>query len=433
MLLSALPVVFAATAGLSQSRTVLEILPPAPPPIGLPQLQTQVSCPTLQQTLQGLVGGESPVWSVTVAEPGGRLLADLNGTMPRIPASNQKLVSTAFALDRLGPDHRLTTQLWRLPDGTLRVVGQGDPDFSIPELRQLAGAMLASLPAASGSSVLSSTASDSFTSGVLRRELAEEPRSLWWPTGWHPQDRYEAYGAPITRLALTSNALDQAVADPLARFQRLLTRTLNRPGTSVRVVPIAAQDPLPRQAQLLLEHPSAPMHRLLSLANTESHNFTAEVLLRQASQRWDGREAAAAVSQWLAEQGLPMQGVQVVDGSGLDRSNRVTSRFLAALLLRMDHHPYGRDYLASMAIAGERGTLRHLFVGTPLQGHFRGKTGTITGVRAISGLLETTDGVRYISMVSNGASAPNRTIQSLLLAVLRDHRCVEAGPLASLP
>jgi len=128
-----------------------------------------------------------------------------------------------------------------------------------------------------------------------------------------------------------------------------------------------------------------------------------------------------------------MQGVQVVDGSGLDRANRVTSLFLAALLLRMDHHRYGRDYLQSMAVAGERGTLRRLFVGTPLQGHFRGKTGTISGVRAISGRLEMADGVRYLSMVSNGAAAPNRTMEAILLASRQDLGCSGPQTMASLP
>ena len=75
--------------------------PAAPPPVGLPQLQQQVSCPALQQRIASAVGGEASVWSVSIADSHGRLLADLNGARPRIPASNQKLISTAIALDRL--------------------------------------------------------------------------------------------------------------------------------------------------------------------------------------------------------------------------------------------------------------------------------------------------------------------------------------------
>ena len=128
-------------------------------------------------------------------------------------------------------------------------------------------------------------------------------------------------------------------------------------------------------------------------------------------------DAARIETAWLRTQGLPMEGVRVYDGSGLTRANRLTSRFLVALLLRMDQHPYGRDYVGSMSIAGQRGTLRHLFNGTSLDGRLFGKTGTLTGVRAISGVLQTSDGPRYVSSISNGAQAPNKTIGSILRQV----------------
>jgi D-alanyl-D-alanine carboxypeptidase/D-alanyl-D-alanine-endopeptidase (penicillin-binding protein 4) len=67
-----------------------------------------------------------------------------------------------------------------------------------------------------------------------------------------------------------------------------------------------------------------------------------------------------------------------------------------------------------MAIAGQRGTLRSLWRGTELEGQFLGKTGTISGVRSISGVLETPEGPRYLSMVSNGAGSPNGTIGVIL-------------------
>jgi D-alanyl-D-alanine carboxypeptidase/D-alanyl-D-alanine-endopeptidase (penicillin-binding protein 4) len=377
-------------------------LPYAPPPVGLPRLQTFVSCPALQQRVIASLGSEIGVWSVTVADRNGQLLADVNGTQPRVPASNEKLISTAFALDRLGPDYRLATRLWRLPDGTLRLTGEGDPDLAVPQLQRIAKLALGSGGGPGGSS------------GLVRVELAEEPPQAWWPQGWHPGDRAEAYGAPITRLAVTSNAIEMAVANPAGRLQTLLSRELARQGGSAQLNFVSAQTPLPQGSVLLHEEPSAPMHNLLSLANTESHNFTAEVLLRQASGTWNAGAAQQAATHWLIQQGLPMEGVRMVDGSGLDRSNRVTSRFLAALLLRMDQHPYAARYQASMSVAGQRGTLRNLYRGTSLEGRFRGKTGTLTGVRAVSGYLDTLDGTRYVSLISNGASVPNTTIGRIL-------------------
>ena len=394
-----------------QGPAPLATMPAAPPPIGLPQLQSQLSCPALQQRLLATVGGQASLWSITIADSQGRLLADLNGSRPRIPASNQKLVSTAYALDRLGTDYRLSTQLWRLNDGSFRLTGEGDPDLALPQLQRFAKLALGS---GGGSGQLPT---------LLKLQIAEEPRQAWWPQGWHPDDRYYAYGAPITRLALTSNAIHEAVMNPPSRLQNLLQKTMQQQGAKVQVSLISARAPLPGDAVLMHQENSAPMHNLLSLANTESHNFTAEVLLRQGAGSWDLGQAIQRQTLWLAEQGLPMQGVRGADGSGLDRANRLTSRFLAALLLRMDQHPYGRAYLASMAVAGQRGTLRNLYVGSPLQGKFYGKTGTITGVRAISGVLVTTEGPRYVSAISNGASSPNNTIGLVLREAQNTRLC----------
>jgi D-alanyl-D-alanine carboxypeptidase/D-alanyl-D-alanine-endopeptidase (penicillin-binding protein 4) len=168
---------------------------------------------------------------------------------------------------------------------------------------------------------------------------------------------------------------------------------------------------------------SAPMHALMSLANTESHNFTAEVLMREAADDWDVGKASYANTLWMQAQGIPIQGLRIRDGSGLSRGNLVTSRTLAALLLRMSQHPMAAYYQASMAIAGQRGTLRYLYRGTPLEGRFWGKTGTLTGVRAISGILETDAGRRFVSMISNGGSAPNSVMGKVLSASQKFSRC----------
>ena len=403
-----------ALVGEIQGEIPLVSLPPAPPPVGLPLLQTQVSCPALQQRILNIVGGEAAAWSITVADPQGRILADLNGRRARVPASNQKLLSTAYALDRLGPDYRLRTQMWRLPDGSLRLTGEGDPDLALPQLQRFVKLAMAEsrLRGTGGANV-----------ALVRLQLAEEPAMTWWPRGWDPDDRTYAYGAPITRLALTSNAIQSAVANPPARLRALLNKALQQQGGQAQLSLVAATSPLPGDAALVHEEPSASMHNLLSLANTESHNFTAEVLLRQGAGHWDLQQARQRITRWLTEQGLPMEGVVVADGSGLDRANRLTSRLIAALLLRMNQHPYANRYLASMAVAGRRGTLRNLYIGTPIEGRLYAKTGTLTGVRAISGMLETRDGPRYVSAISNGGSAPNDTIGQVMRQVFNTGLC----------
>jgi hypothetical protein len=152
---------------------------------------------------------------------------------------------------------------------------------------------------------LGSGGSSGETPSLVRLQIAEEPRQAWWPQGWHPDDRYYAYGAPITRLAVTSNAIHEAVMNPPSRLQALLQKTVGQQGGKVQVSQVSSRAPLPGDAVLLHQEASAPMHNLLSLANTESHNFTAEVLLRQAAGTWDLGQAAQRETLWLGEQGLP--------------------------------------------------------------------------------------------------------------------------------
>ena len=393
----------------------LTMPPPPPTEQPLPQLQPGRSCPALQTALRSNVGSEARVWSVTVLNSDGDVLGTINGAVPRIPASNQKLISTAYALDRLGPDFRLKTRLIQRPDGSMELNGQGDPDLGIAGLQRFVLAALRQ-GGARGNSV----------AGV-KLMVREEPRSNWWPSDWHPADRGYAYGAPITRLALTSNAVGGAVSDPYSRLQRLFQQEALRRGGTVKIQrgqPVAETLSAVQQNTVVLhEESSAPMHALLSLANTESHNFTAEVLMRQASGLWDVRAASRATERWMFEQGLPVQGLRVADGSGLSRNNRVTSNTIAALLMRMDQHPFSAYYQASMAIAGQRGTLRNLYRGSVLDGRFRGKTGTISGVRSISGYLQTVDGPRYVSMISNGSARPNTVMGQILRSVKRFSPC----------
>ena len=407
----------------------------APPPVlqrqGRALLGMGPVCPALQRSVEAAVGSESRAWSISVLDDRGQLMADLNGGLARIPASNQKLVSTAFALDRLGPDFRLRTELLRHPNGSLELVGEGDPDLSIAEVQRIAMAVLGQ---GGSREPLASTEPVSL---IVR----EEPRQRWWPSDWHPSDRSYAYGAPITRLALTSNALHMAVMDPVARLQRVLDLAIRRQGGQVQLQLVDHDhqrlatstsrnvknnnviNTSARSSVVLHREESAPMHALLSLANTESHNFTAEVLMREAANSWDPGRASLITTRWLQSQGVPMAGVRIRDGSGLSRGNRLTSRAISTLLWRMAQHPLHSYYQASMAIAGRRGTLRNKFRGTSLHGRFWGKTGTLSGVRSISGVLETQHGPRYVSMISNGGFAPYAVMGDVLLASQRVSRC----------
>jgi D-alanyl-D-alanine carboxypeptidase/D-alanyl-D-alanine-endopeptidase (penicillin-binding protein 4) len=139
----------------------------------------------------------------------------------------------------------------------------------------------------------------------------------------------------------------------------------------------------------------------------ESDNGTAELLLKELGARVVGQGSSAAgaavVTHTLTEAGLPMAGVKVVDGSGLDRGNSVTCRLLLGLVAGT---PAGSPVDKGLAVAGTSGTLSRRFVGTLAVGRLRAKTGSIRGVASLAGLVDTQGGVNLtFAYVLNGVAA----------------------------
>ena len=370
-----------------------------------------MSCASLQREVVAILGAEREAWSITVADGNGRLFADVNGTVPRIPASNQKLISTAMALDRLGIDHRLRTSLWQLPDGTLRLEGEGDPDFSTGQVaRMVAG--------------LSREASLVGNGAAVRMEFEELSPSKWWPADWHSADRVWGYAAPITRLPLDANSEgDHAVYDPPRRLAQVWQQELQQQDYRFEWEEVPADSPNPEGSRLVHRELSRPLKSLITRANTDSHNNTAEVLMRVGSGSWSLPQARQTTFTWLKEQGLPVEGVEIADGSGLSRANRATSRLYTSLLLAMQNHVHGQTWYQTLAVANRTGTLETSFGSPALGGKFVGKTGTIRGVKALSGRLRTLHGYRYFSLLANGAATPKEQMARVLEAVVKHSSC----------
>jgi len=123
---------------------------------------------------------------------------------------------------------------------------------------------------------------------------------------------------------------------------------------------------------------------------------------------WGG--GSKAIEKMLSELGISEPGIVIADGSGLSRWNRLTPYLLVKLLAAF----YGNKYLYdSLPIAGVDGTLRSRMQGTPAQGNLRAKTGTLTGVSALSGYVTTRDNVVLVfSMIFNGFTVSSGTIKN---------------------
>jgi D-alanyl-D-alanine carboxypeptidase/D-alanyl-D-alanine-endopeptidase (penicillin-binding protein 4) len=102
------------------------------------------------------------------------------------------------------------------------------------------------------------------------------------------------------------------------------------------------------------------------------------------------------VQDTLSAFGIDPYSFRQVDGSGLSRYNMVQPTTMVEVL-RMMRLADGQDlFYDSLPVAGVSGTLRRRFIGTPAQGRVRAKTGTLRGVRALSGYMDTPSGESVI-------------------------------------
>jgi len=130
---------------------------------------------------------------------------------------------------------------------------------------------------------------------------------------------------------------------------------------------------------------SAPLTAIVQEMLVNSDNNTAEMLLKEMGRERKGQGTTAAgvavVREVIDGWGLA-DGLVVVDGSGLSSANKSTCRTLVGLLQRLEEVLPGL-----LAVAGRTGTLRDFFDGEPVEGRLVGKTGTLTGVKALAGYL----------------------------------------------
>lgn len=125
----------------------------------------------------------------------------------------------------------------------------------------------------------------------------------------------------------------------------------------------------------------AAFQNWINITNRDSNNGYADSLLR----RLGGPDVVRTA---LAPLGVDPNSFRQVDGSGLSRYNMAKPRTFTSILRGMEASPGRYVFYDSLPIAGQSGTLRNRFQGTRVQGRVRAKTGTLRGVRALSGYLE---------------------------------------------
>jgi serine-type D-Ala-D-Ala carboxypeptidase/endopeptidase (penicillin-binding protein 4) len=138
---------------------------------------------------------------------------------------------------------------------------------------------------------------------------------------------------------------------------------------------------------------SPPLSQVVAEMLTNSDNETAEAALKEVGHAVSGQGSwaagAAGVTSLLADAGVALGGVRVVDGTGLSIQDQLTCQTLVDVLSRPETGPVLR---AGLPVAGQSGTLLERWQGSPVAGRLRAKTGTLRNVTALAGDVQPTAG-----------------------------------------
>ncbi|MBE0645199.1 MAG: D-alanyl-D-alanine carboxypeptidase/D-alanyl-D-alanine-endopeptidase [Bacteroidetes bacterium] len=174
-----------------------------------------------------------------------------------------------------------------------------------------------------------------------------------------------------------------------------------------------------------------PLDEVLAVMNKESDNLCAEAVLRALSFGTGRKHTAvtandglSALTSILARNGITTDDIALRDGSGISFYNLVTAAALGKVLRAIAASSQYDRYRTSLAIAGVDGTLRGRMAGQPTSRYFRGKTGTVRGVSALSGYVQAPGGrlLTVVMLMQNfiGKPAPYREVQDRLVKL-----CIE--------
>ena len=337
----------------------------------------------------------------------GRVLLD-HGTGPVRPASTTKLLTTTAALQVLGPMARFTTTVRQAPLGGSRhreevvLVGGGDP-------------LLASSPKAARGlypprADLTTLARRTATELLRRHRSRVELRydaslfsgpafSPTWPAG------YRDVVAPISALWVDEGHDPNGtgfVSDPAQTAADLFARVLERRGVRVAHAPRPGQAPPGSVA--IAEVRSAPLGEIVQHVLEVSDNMGAEVIARHVglavSRDGSFTGAVRSVLAVLHRLGVDTSGVRLHDGSGLSRQDRIGPHTLVDVLRAAagPGHPDLRDVVTGLPVAGFTGSLSYRFdqAFPAARGRVRAKTGTLSGVHGLAGVVTDLDGDRMV-------------------------------------
>ncbi|MBY0371899.1 D-alanyl-D-alanine carboxypeptidase/D-alanyl-D-alanine-endopeptidase [bacterium] len=152
------------------------------------------------------------------------------------------------------------------------------------------------------------------------------------------------------------------------------------------------------KARQILKFESLPLWQIVWGMNKFSNNFVADQILKKVGAEVFGapgslEKGLQAMKGSLEQLGIPAGKYTIIDGSGLTRKTKVTARQVTRVLeASAKDLSLSAEFIASLGIGGEDGTLRNRLPSEQMSSIVRGKTGSLDGVNALAGYTTTKDG-----------------------------------------
>jgi D-alanyl-D-alanine carboxypeptidase/D-alanyl-D-alanine-endopeptidase (penicillin-binding protein 4) len=390
----------------------------APTPLmsarGVPAIFTSaVATDRLRMQLGTVV---SPVDACVAVNDRSTALVRINVDRPLAGASTQKLLVAAAALSVLRPAYRFTTRVvsaGSVDSGTLTgdlvVIGGGDPVLTTSSEPGPAATPLSGLADAIVAAGI--TRIDGALVADDRRYDRERAIADWTPTEI-AEGASGALGALVVNGGYSGGA---PAGDPALDTAEALADLLAARGVEIADGVSHSDDPAVG-AREIAHVDSPPLSAIVEEMLIDSDNETAELLTRELGFKDRGIGTTAtgteAVRIALARLGVPIDGVELHDGSGLAPTDRVTCDALLRVV-ELSSRPLLTAIDTGLPIAGRTGTLALRFGGTSLVDRLRAKTGHIAGVVGLAGAIDGENGRTgpRFAFVANGTFSTDEGTQ----------------------
>ena len=371
----------------------------------------------------------------------GKQVYHLNSNKPVNPASTQKLVTFAAALDTLGQDYKFSTELYKSTNNDLYFRLSGDPFLTSKDLKTL----------------LNTAKSKNITEpkNVYIDDYIMD--AVYWGEGWQWDDNLNVYMPKFGSYNLDKNLIKiivkptspEAPAEiypevfypigfvnlvstgkydkvSLSTNQTISANLIEAKGTvknyTTLEIPVPNikryfrlrledafndskvyyygklyQKKLPENNIYLVDKIEHPLSSAAGSILKHSNNMTAETVFKIAGGKYinntGSTEAAIKMlDTYLKKLNLNNENIRIVDGSGVSKNNLMTSDFMTEFLVaqtKLDNFEFFKSNMARPGI----GTLtdRMLYFGE----NIKAKTGTLSDVSAIAGYIKTRHNNEY--------------------------------------